>query len=208
MDSLKDHVAGATLRHGSPFGGLAVPASTDLLPKDLRDMWVRPLYFGLQRPQVRDLVDRQLHLIDDEVISRLFACFDWRPRTAAAYLAALVDRKTFTTQIGRLLLRSDVCYAGSAYCIALAEFNTTEAISFLNEYLTYYLSRHDLWFDQGAAMGALTYLDRLNGTTMVSDHLHAWEGFVSNKPAWSLASSADGFEQSMQALRTLKRKHS
>jgi hypothetical protein len=205
MDSLRNHVAGATVRHDSPFSGLVVPTSNELLPKDLRDKWVRPLYFGLQKPQVRDLIEQRLHLVDDEVLARLFACFDWRPRTAAAYLAALVDRTTFTTQIGRLLLRSDVCYAGSAYCMALAEFNTTEATAFLNEYLAYYLSRPDLWFDQAAAMGALSYLDRVNGTTMVSDHLQAWEEFVSDKPTWSLSSSTDHFDELMQGLHALKR---
>lgn len=45
MDSLKNHAAGATVRNDSPFGGLAVPTSNELLPKDLLDRVVRLLWF-------------------------------------------------------------------------------------------------------------------------------------------------------------------
>jgi hypothetical protein len=204
MNPLELHVTGATVTHNSPFAGLQVPVNNQLLPVDIRDTWVRPLYFGLRKPQVKEFVAGHLRLLTDELIFQLLASFDWRPRTAAAYLAALSDRQAFTTQIGRLLLRSDVCFAGSAYCIALAEFNSHESVGFLNEYLTYYLTRHDLWFDQGDAMGALAYLDRLNGTANVARHMDAWSRFVENKTNWSLAGSIARFEESMTTLRELK----
>ena len=145
-----------------------------------------------------------IHLVTDELISQLLANFDWRPRTAAAYLAALTQRQSFTAQIGRLLVRSDVCYAGSAYCVALAEFNSSESIRFLDDYLSYYLTRHDLWFDQGDAIGALAYLDRLNGTKNVERHMVAWNEFVKTKATWSLAGSIAHFEESMKALHESK----
>ena len=204
MDSIELHVAGATVAHDSPFAGLQVPVNELALPADVRETWVRPLYFGLRKPQVKEFVSGHLHLVSDELISLLLANFDWRPRTAAAYLAALSDCSAFTTQIGLLLLRSDVCFAGSAYCVALAEFNSLESVRFLDEYLAYYLTRHDLWFDQGDAMGALAYLDRLNGTANVARHMNAWSKFVENKSNWSLAGSVTRFDENMTILHELK----
>jgi hypothetical protein len=204
MNPIERHSAGATVTHASPFASLQVPVNSQPLPTDIRETWVRPLYFGLRQPHLKEFVDGHVRLVNDELISQLLASFDWRPRTAAAYLAALSDRQSFTTQIGRLLVRSDVCFAGSAYCVALAEFNSQESVGFLEEYLTYYLTRHDLWFDQGDAMGALAYLDRLNGTDRLTRHMDAWRKFVQNKANWSLAGSAARFEENMASLHELK----
>jgi len=204
MSSVERHVAGATVSHCSPFADLQVPVTDQLLPVDIRETWVRPLYFGLRKPEAKVFVAGHIHLVTDELISQLLANFDWRPRTAAAYLAALTQRQSFTAQIGRLLVRSDVCYAGSAYCVALAEFNSSESIRFLDDYLSYYLTRHDLWFDQGDAIGALAYLDRLNGTKNVERHMVAWNEFVKTKATWSLAGSIAHFEESMKALHESK----
>lgn len=204
MNPLERHVAGATVSHISPFAELQVPVSDQMLPLDVRETWVRPLYFGLRKPDVKKFVAGHIHLVSDEIISQLLANFDWRPRTVAAYLAALTGRGIFTSQIGRLLLRSDVCFAGSAYCVALAEFNSTESIDFLDKYLSYYLTRCDLWFDQGDAMGALSYLDRQNDTDLLSRHLDAWNKFTAEKDSWNLASSIARFDETMTILHELK----
>lgn len=205
MTSIERHVAGATVTHTSPFSDLPVPVSDTHLSAETRETWVRPLYFGLQKPHIKQFVASHLHLVDDQLVSQLLAEWDWRPRAAAAYLTALADRKAFTTQLGHLLLRSDVCFAGSAYCIALAEFNSPEATGFIDEYLSYYLTRKDLWFDQAAAMGALTYLDRVNGTDIRDRHLGAWSKFVEDKSNWNLANSVASFEECMATLHALKK---
>jgi hypothetical protein len=204
MSSLERHVAGATVTHNSPFASLQVPVNVELLPENIRETWVRPLYFGLRQPHVKEFVAKHLHLVSDELISQLLASIDWRPRTAGAFLAALSNRQAFTTQIGRLLLRSDVCFAGSVYCIALAQFNSPESIRFLDEYLTHYLTRHDLWFDQGDAMGALAYLDRSNGTANIARHMDAWSKFVENKSNWNLTENVARFEESMAILHEIQ----
>ena len=106
MNLLDRHVAGATVSHISPFAELHVAVNDQMLPVDVRETWVRPLYFGLRQPHVKEFIAGQIHLVSDEIISQLLENFDWRPRTVAAYLAALTGRATFTTHIGRLLLRS------------------------------------------------------------------------------------------------------
>ncbi len=204
MDEIERHVAGATVKHTSPYAKLQVPVDDQPLSIDLRENWVKPLYFGLQRPEAKAFIAKHRHLVSDEVISQLLANFDWRPRTAAAYLAAVSNRTEFTTHIGHLLLRSDVCFAGSAYCLALTSFNSPQAIAFIEEYLDYYLTRHDLWFDQAQAMAALSYLDKVNGTAHLSRHLSSWDSFIAEKKNWNLPSRVIYFAEIMTTLNELK----
>ena len=204
MNQIELHVAGATVQSESPFSGLDVPVYREPLNKTLLEEWVRPLYFGLEKPHVAEFVKKHRSLITDELILDLLTHYDWRPRTTAAYLAAIGRRKSFTEHIGRLLLRSDVCYAGSAYCMALATFNSPEALSFLKQYLDYYLTRIDLWFDQRSAMAATAYLDGKNHTNTVSSHMPAWNEFIKNKTNWDLQESVSFFMQNMEILNALQ----
>ncbi|WP_258873143.1 DUF6000 family protein [Streptomyces sp. M7] len=66
--------------------------------------------------------------------------------------------------IGDLLLASEVCFSGSAYCFALARFGTHADAEILTAYLDRYLPRTDLRYDQHAALGALLRLDAHLGT--------------------------------------------
>ncbi len=205
MNPLQLHVAGATVRHESPFAALEVPVSYELLPIEIREAWVRPLYFGLRRPHVEAFLASHLREVSDELVLQLLTHFDWRSRATGAYLAALGERTSFTEHIGRLLLRSDVCYAGAAYCEALASFNLPQGISLLERYLSYYLSRTELWFDQRHAMGALAYLDKKNNTATLSQYLPQWYDFVANKSGWDLEHAVAFFEECMEVLQALKR---
>ncbi|KOX02185.1 hypothetical protein ADL04_12970 [Streptomyces sp. NRRL B-3648] len=73
-------------------------------------------------------------------------------------------RQRFRAHIGDLLLASEVCYSGSAYCFALTRFGTHADAEILTAYLDHYLPRTDLHYDQPAALGALLRLDALLGT--------------------------------------------
>ena len=203
LNALERHVAGATVTHGSPFSALVVPVNGQPLTAEIIQTWVRPLYFGLQTPEAKAFAAAHLHQTTDAIITCLLGDFNWRPRTAAAYLVALTGRSAHTAQLGQLLLRSDVCFAGGAYCLALAALNSPESVGFIDEYLSYYLTRKELWFDQGAAMGALAHLDRLNGTSLMPRHLKAWNTFVENKTNWDLAGYVERFEGSMVTVRAL-----
>jgi len=142
--------------------------------------------------------------VDDQLIDQLLTHFDWRSRVAGALLVALQRREAFADRIGRLFLRSDVCYAGATYCLALATFNTPSSIQVLKCYLDYYLERKDLWFDQNSAMAALAYLDHMNRTSAASQFASRWEAFVADKPSWNLERSVQFFAESMTGLRGLQ----
>jgi hypothetical protein len=98
-----------------------------------------------------------------DVAYALLAATDWRPRRVGAYIVALRELHELTDEVGGLLLRSDVCYAGGDYCLALAQLNAPRSRKYLQEYLDYYLTRHDLWFGQSSAISAIAYLDEVNG---------------------------------------------
>lgn len=83
----------------------------------------------------------------------------WRERRTAAWLIAVSRRTEFRERLGELLLASEVCCAGLAYCVALATFGTPDDADLLTAYLDRYLPRADLAYDQPVALGALQYID-------------------------------------------------
>ena len=92
--------------------------------------------------------------------------------------ASLKKFEAFEDHIGRLLLRSDLCFAGKLYCVALAEFNTTKGLDYLRRYLEYYLTRPDLDYNQGDAMGAVGYLDAKNRTSHFEGLQPLWNNYI------------------------------
>lgn len=142
--------------------------------------------------------------VNVEVVAKLLGEFNWRTRKVGAFFAAIKNMTEFQEALGNLLLKSEVGGAGKSYCLALAEFNNQKSIDFLNQYLNYYLTQKDLWFDQGDAMGALAYLDSQNGTEELKKHLESWNEFVSNKPNWDLERSIENFECNMKVWKEIK----
>ncbi len=195
MNPAELHSAGATVRHPSPFSDLEVP------PADASDVpeWALPLFRTsvLNCAGVVTLVGPNLARVDFELIARLLGVFNWRPRLIGGYLAAIKRMAPAERWLGHLLLRSDVCYAGNAYCAALATLNTPRAVGYISDYLDHYLAQPDLWFDQATALSALTYLDRRNGTSRAAAFEAPWRAFVRNKPHWDLAGSVATFENVM-----------
>ncbi|WMW81108.1 DUF6000 family protein [Undibacterium cyanobacteriorum] len=206
MTPLQMHVAGATVQHLGPFGEIVVPTNTSPLSPEIRDKWVRPLYFGLRHDRAAAFVEKNLGEADLELVKVLLSHFDWRSRKTGAHLAAFLGLSDFEDQIGRLLLRSDVCYAGFGYCVAIAEFNTPIGVQYLNRYLDYYLKKPELFFDQNNVMAALKYLDEVNGTKFFDLHLGNWNDFVVGKQNWDLERSIDGFKEYVALFKDIKKR--
>lgn len=198
MTPLQMHVAGATVQHLGPFNEIVVPTNDEPLSAELRDKWVRPLYFGLRHDGAAEFIESHLKEANLELAKTLLCHFDWRSRKTGAHIAALLDLKELEEQIGRLLLRSDVCYAGFGYCVAIAAFNTSVGIQYLNRYLDYYLKTPELFFDQNHVMAALKYLDEVNGTKYFDLHLENWNYFIIGKQNWDIERSIRGFKEYME----------
>ncbi|KAB1909530.1 hypothetical protein J5U46_01955 [Micromonospora tulbaghiae] len=114
---------------------------------------------------------------------------NWRSRLVAAYLIGIDRRTRFRETVGHLLLSSEVCFSGQAYCFALAAFGDHHDAEMLTAYLDRYLPRLDLRYDQHWALGALQYIDLRLGTSHADRYLapdgmwERWAGAVSHPPA-------------------------
>ncbi len=80
---------------------------------------------------------------------------DWRKRLMAAWLIGVDRRERFRAELTRLLLDSELTYAGQGYAFALARFGDADALaSYLDRYLAE--RRH---YDQPWVLGALSLVD-------------------------------------------------
>ena len=191
------HSAGATVQHAGLYSDLEVPTTMEPLSQDVTTKWVAPFYmWGIRSP---DKFITSYSPIRGEVTvdlcRSLLVSFNWRPKITAAYFAAIEEFAELEEQIGRLFLRSDVCYSGQGYALALGIFNTPGSIHFLKKYLDHYLNQKDLWFDQPDAMAALHYTDLLNGTSNFDDYLQRWKDFIDDKPNHDLEGAIERFRQ-------------
>lgn len=207
-NEMRLHSAGATVRHGGPFACLSVPSRHDNPSREFIRKWVEPFYMQNLAEGPAPFIDAVRGVAPDmtnEVVAELLAYFNWRPRIVGAYFVAIKQLSSFEDQIGRLLLRSDVCYAGDGYCAALARLNSPASIEFLEKYLGYYLGRTDLWFDQGFAMAALGYLDEQNHTTRRNAFETQWARFINGKPLWNIGDYDRRFRATMTTLEATAR---
>ena len=211
-DRIEAHVAGATVRHESPFSELETPSSDQANDWAYMEKWVVPFYEWGRADPVAEYVPELRKCwdeIDANVVLRLLSEKNWRPRRVAARFAAIKMMREQVDPVGRLLLRSDLCCVGDAYCEALAVLNTPASTQYLARYLDYYLDQPHLWFDQVAAMGALAYLDRVNGTTEAQGLLPKWLRFLDHRLSWNatelmdLNVQADRVRVAVEALKSV-----
>ncbi|MFD8205871.1 DUF6000 family protein [Streptomyces sp. NPDC059695] len=147
--------------------------------------WGRPRYLEIgsalyARPEgpgrrrfVRRILRDALAISDAELDALLG--YEWRSRLTAAWLIGVDRRASYRERIGALLLDSEVCFAGTGYCFALARFGSHADAEILVDYLDRYLARLDLDYDQAAALGALLRLDAELGTAY-ADRIVAPDG--------------------------------
>ena len=202
-NDIERHLAGATVSHAGPFSTIQVPELNERLSRAFYDKWVTPFYrASLFRGS--DEFAESLRPIADEItpsiLTTLLADYNWRPRITAAYFAAILIEDLVEDQIGNLLLRSDVCFAGTGYCLALARFNSPKSAWYLSKYLTYYLTKPELHFDQGEAIGALAHLDKANGTSQLETFSEQWKLFESASETYDQQKHIDRFAEQYSAV--------
>ena len=180
LTNIQLHSAGATVQHISPFEDLVSYVNETEISQAFREEWVIPFYFELNNQSdewIKKIIQLK-PLISEDVILQNLGDFDWRTRSTGSYFAGIKNALQFQEIIGIHLLKSEVCYAGSEYAITLALFNTERSVYYLNLYLEYYLTKPELYIDQGSVITAFKYLDEINSTNHVEKHLKNWENFV------------------------------
>ena len=210
MDDLNEqirlHSVGATVRHKSRFEDLLSFKNNEELTQEFIDTWTAPFYMRIgdtdndwinQLIQTRDKISK-------EIVVKLLGDFNWRTRQTGAFFAAIKNFTDLTDIIGTHFLKSEVCYAGQIYAYTFASFNTDNCIEYIDNYLTYYLAKPDLWFDQREAMESLTYLDKINQTNIVSKHTDNWIKFIANKPYWDKIISTERLEAQLDLIQKVR----
>ena len=200
------HVKGATIQHKSQFENLQHYDNGLKLSQGFIDKWVKPFYMnslGSDGDYINQLnnIKTDLNL---SICKELLGDFNWRTRSTGANFAAINNYVELEDIIGIHLLKSQVCYAGTNYCFALASFNTKNSIYYLKSYLEYYLNKPSLYFDQSTAMAALYWLDNKNKTNHAKELLPLWESFTKNKDNWDLNNAIKNFNISMDNIELLK----
>ena len=174
-----DFEAAAIARAGE-FAKLDVPVSDEELSQEFIQKWIKPFYLTnlVYRYEQFEASYREIASeIDDYLVAKLLAQRNWRCKIVAAYFVAIKNWEQHSNQIGKLLLRSDVCYAGGGYALALARINTPQAHDYLSKYLHHYLNRPDLGFDQADVLGAVRYCDTKNQTNNLDEFKPMWAEF-------------------------------
>ncbi len=206
--NLSRYIAGATVKHKSSFNNLKAPYRIKYMPPEFFNKWVRPFFADhvLANNQLEKNFNNIKEEISPDIVKQMLGYFDWRSRITGAYFAAFMNYNEFEDFIGINLLKSELCFAGEGYLIALVNFNSEKSIYYLKQYLDYYLSTPDLCYDQGEALAALIWLDRNNQTAIVTDdyYLEKWNQYISDKQNWNLKTFMDSFDQRLTTFFKLK----
>lgn len=205
-EQIRLHLAGATVTHKSNFEDLPTYKNTGKLTQDFIKTWAIPFYTKLGRTDTawsKQLVQSK-NQITKEIVLQLLGDFNWRTRQTGAFFTTIMNFTDLTDIIGSHFLKSEVCYAGRVYARTFASFNTDKAVTYLDRYLAYYLTKTDLWFDQQDAIEALTYLDKVNSTNLASKHSDNWIKFIANKPYWEKNISTEKLEAELAFIENVR----
>jgi hypothetical protein len=129
----------------------------------------------------------------------------WRERRTSAWFISVAGRTEFRDRIAALLLESEVCCAGQAYCLTLSGFGTTADAEILAAYLDRYLLCPDLDYDQPWAMGALLHMDTVLGTDHAARFITTdgpWQRWIDRRPS-DYRIDPDGFRRLVSELRSV-----
>lgn len=206
-DEIALHVAGATTRHRNPFEKLEVSRNEEELDEASIEKWVLPFYGNaLSNADGSAIAEfaAAAQTIDVDIVRRLLGDFNWRTRITGAYFAAINRYVELVDILGTHLLKSEVCFAGKGYALALAIIGGERATDYLVRYLDYYLDRTDLYFDQGEAFCALEHLDK----AAAEARREKWDSFVANKPYWDLARYRESLTEGLATVARINHKRS
>lgn len=135
---------------------LGEPVPVEATSHDELEPFVGELYFSVLHGGTgdRDATRRALPLADRLSLRRLLWRRNWRPRIVGGWLAGLRRERTLTPLLRRLLVESELGFAGQGYCFALARFGDAAAADALVHYLERWLPTTEQ-YEQGWAMAAL-----------------------------------------------------
>jgi hypothetical protein len=207
-EQIRLHSLGATVRHKSTFENLVSFKNEEDLNDEFIKTWVVPFYMNLEENNQEwfELLLIVKEKITKEIVIKLLGDFNWRTRQTGAFFAIIKNYTDLIDIIGIHFLKSEVSYAGRIYAYMFAYLNSEKSSEYLEDYLTYYLSKNELWFDQREAMEALTYIDKINESDLVTKHKENWLKFIENKPYWEKEIKTEYLENYIEFINKVKNK--
>ena len=199
-----DFEAAAFARAGD-YATIVVPVSDQMPTQEYVDKWVKPFYLTnlVHKYETFESNFRPIAAeINDQLITDLLTQRNCRPRITAAHFVAIKQMANQSDHIGKLLLRSDVCFAGGGYALALVRIYSPDSIDYLKKHLHHYLRRPDLEFDQADALGAVKHCVKLNSTTIIDEFEPLWTEFNFTR---SIEEATAWFDQKMESIIKLAR---
>ena len=207
-EKIRLHSIGAIVRHKSTFENLESFKNDAELTNEFIKNWVIPFYMNIEETNEEwfETLLNAKEKITKEVVIKLLGDFNWRTRQTGAFFAIIKNYTDLIDIIGIHFLKSEVCYAGRTYAYMFALLNCQKSIEYLEDYLTYYLSKNELWFDQREAMEALTYIDKINKSNLVTKYKENWIKFIENKPYWEKEIKTEYLENYIEFINKVKDK--
>ncbi len=212
MDDLNEmarlHSAGATVRHVSPFEHLHSHRNEFDLPGGFIKKWAVPYYMNIVSAEKEEWIKSIKNIkseITNDISLSLLGDFNWRTRLVGAYFSAVRNYSDNIDIIGVHLLKSEVCCVGHIYALTLAFFNSEKSIKYLGDYLDYYLTKPLLYFDQDYVMGAILYLDEVNGTSNGDKYKENWNALSTIRKTKNDKWIPKFFEEQIQILKELNK---
>ncbi|OXA81091.1 hypothetical protein SAMN05444397_109199 [Flavobacterium aquidurense] len=205
-EQIRLHSLGATVRHKSTFENLISFKNEEELTPEFIKEWAVPFYMNLEETNqewFELLLDAKKKITKEDVI-KLLGDLNWRTRQTGAFFAIINNYSDLIDIIGIHFLKSEVCYAGRIYAYMFASLNNKKATEYLDDYLAYYLSKSELWFDQSEAMEALAYLDKINNSKLIDKHKTNWLNFIQNKPNWKAEINTEYLENYIRFINKVK----
>ena len=153
----------------------------------LREQFVKPLCLSLLHANLirrtageSEIIRFQLietaRMISNEQISSLLKVREWRGRLVAGWCIGLSGRVAFVDEIAKLLIESQMTYAGQGYCVALGLIGDDRCRSHLQSYLSVYLPLRGRIYDQLWAIGALVHIDEKLSEQFLAPELWTSDG--------------------------------
>ena len=126
---------------------------------------------------------RELHAaaerLDEETAARFLELPEWRGRMAVSWMIGIRGWNVFVPQIGDLMRRSELVYAGQGFAVGLGLVYSDEAAKQLHGYLDRWLPEVGCFYDQHWAMSALLEVDHRQGSSHAERHREQWDVWAS-----------------------------
>ncbi len=200
---------GHNIEHSNPFEQLEIPKNDFNLSQEFLNKYAIPYYRHIplieQDKSNIEIFKKNKLEFAPIILSNLLGDSNWRTQQTGAYFVAINNFNQFEEIIGKLLLKSELYFAGRIFALTLGHFNTITGLQYLLNYLDYYLTTINLYYDQREVLDTVKYLDEVNKTRNFDKYEELWEKFIYNKPFWIADVKTEDVRRKINAIKEVQK---